>query len=60
MKKQEKSFRFTKQQRLQKYSRINILFYFQLIVYNSGSQTVGRDPQGGREGLERGAQHTFL
>jgi hypothetical protein len=21
---------------------------------------VGRDPQGGREGLERGAQHTFL
>jgi hypothetical protein len=28
--------------------------------YGSGSQTVGRDPQGGREGLERGAQHTFL
>jgi hypothetical protein len=29
-------------------------------VYGSGSQTVGRDPQGAREGLERGAQHTFL
>jgi hypothetical protein len=28
------------------------------MCYASGSQTVGRDPQGG--GLERGAQHTFL
>jgi hypothetical protein len=31
------------------------------MIYSSGSQTVWRDPQGGGgEGLERGAQHTFL
>jgi hypothetical protein len=30
------------------------------IAQGSGFQTVGREPQGGSEGLERGTQHTFL
>jgi hypothetical protein len=34
--------------------------FFNQITHGSGSQTVGRDPQWGREGLEREAQHTFL